>query len=224
LTVTNSGQAPANLTIALTGDDSSDFSSNSACPIPLPASSKCVITVSFAPLKITKEEKREAQLIISTEKGESQSLRLSGSAYQNLGASPAHLRFEDQTVEKAASPQTVVVTNYSDTAVPSIAVSATGDFTETHSKCEKLAPGSSCVISVVFQPKTEGIASGSLTISTDRPNLDKLPRVVLLEGKGTSHCNLAPISFWSWGFWLVLLVGGLYFAAISSDTVTRRAD
>lgn len=214
LTVANNGQASANLSIALTGDDSSEFSWNSSCLVGLVAGGKCNITVSFAPVKITKEEKREAQLVISTEKSESQSLKLTGSAYQNLGVSPSQLRFDDQTVEKAASPQTVVVTNYSDAAVPSIAVSATGDFTETHSKCEKLAPGSSCAISVVFQPKTEGIASGSLTISTDRPNLGKLPRLVLLDGKGISRCSLVPISFWSWDFWLVLLVSGLYFVGL----------
>jgi hypothetical protein len=214
LTVTNNGQAPTNLTIALTGDDSSDFSSNSACPSPLPASSKCVITVSFAPLKITKEEKREAQLVILAEKGESQTLKLTGSSYQNLGAWPAQLRFEDQLLDKPASPQTVVVTNYSDATVPSVAVSATGDFTETHSKCEKLAPGAACAISVVFLPKSEGAAAGSLAISTDRPNLGKLPRLVLLEGRGISHCNLAPVSFWSWDFWLILLVGGLYFVGL----------
>jgi hypothetical protein len=214
LTVANNGQASANLAIVLTGDDSGEFSWNSTCLVGLVASGTCKITVSFAPLKITKEEKRKAQLVVSTEKGESQTLSLTGSAYQNLGVSPSQLRFEDQTVEKSASPQTVVVTNYSDAAVPSIAVSATGDFTETHSKCEKLAPGAACAISVVFLPKTEGAATGSLTISADRPNLGKLPRLVLLDGKGISRCSLVPISFWSWDFWLVLLVSGLYFVGL----------
>src|SRR5262249_12293528 len=121
LTVTNNGTVSANLAIALTGDDSAEFSWNSVCLSGLPPSGKCNVTVHFAPLKIAKEEKREAQLVISSEKGESQSLRLTGSAYQNLGVSPAHLGFGDQPVDKAASPRTIVVTNYSDATVSSIA-------------------------------------------------------------------------------------------------------
>jgi len=214
LTVTNNGSASATPEIALAGDDSGEFTWNGTCLSKVPSGGKCTVTVYFAPLKITKDEKREARLVISIEKGESQTVQLAGSAFQNLGASPAHVRFEDQVVDTAASPQTVVVTNYSDATVPTIAVSATGDFTETHSKCEKLAPGAACAISVVFQPKTDGVASGSLAISSDRSNLNKQTRLVLLEGRGLVRCKLPALSLRSSSLWLVLLVSGLYFTGL----------
>jgi hypothetical protein len=214
LTVTNDGSAPANLAIVLAGNDPGEFSWNSVCLSNIPPSAKCNVTVLFAPLKITKEESREAQLVISVDKGESQTVRLSGSAYQNLAVSPGQLRFQDQLVDKPGSPLTLVVTNYSDATLSAITVSSTGDFTETHSKCEKVAPGASCAISVVFSPKAQGATTGSLTISADRSTLGKLPRLVLLEGKGLARCNLVPISFWSKSLWLALLVGGLYFAGL----------
>lgn len=214
LTITNDGSAPANLAIALAGNDPGEFSWNSACLSNIPPNANCSVTVLFAPLKITKDESREAQLIISGDKGESQTVRLSGSASQNLAVSPGQLRFEDQPVDKPGSPQALVMTNYSDATLNAITVSSTGDFTETHSKCEKVAPGASCAISVVFLPKAQGATTGSLTISADRSTLGKLPRLVLLEGQGLARCNLAPISFWSTSFWLALLVGGLYFAGL----------
>lgn len=214
LTVTNGGSAPANLAIVLAGSDPDEFSWNSACLSNIPPSAKCNVTVLFAPLKITKEESREAQLTISGDKGESQTVRLSGSAYQNLAISPGQLRFQDQLVDKPGSPLTLIVTNYSDATLSAITVSSTGDFTETHSKCEKVGPGASCGISVVFLPKAQGATTGSLTISADRSTLGKLPRLVLLEGKGLARCNLVPISFWSKSLWLALLVGGLYFAGL----------
>ena len=214
LTVTNDGSAPANLAIVLAGNDPGEFSWNSVCLSNIPPSAKCNVTVLFAPLKITKEESREAQLVISGDKGESQTIRLSGSAYQNLAVSLGQLRFQDQLVDKPGSPLTLVVTNYSDATLSAITVSSTGDFTETHSKCDKVAPGASCAISVVFSPKAQGATTGSLTISADRSTLGKLPRLVLLEGKGLARCNLVPISFWSKSLWLALLVGGLYFAGL----------
>jgi hypothetical protein len=90
LTVTNNGAASSNVSIALTGSDPSEFSWNSSCLSNIPPSAKCNVTVSFAPLKIAKEESREAQLVISGDKGESQTVRLSGSAYQNLAVSPGN--------------------------------------------------------------------------------------------------------------------------------------
>ncbi len=214
LTVTNNNSAPANLAIALAGNDAGEFSWNSVCLSNVPPSAKCNVTVLFAPLKITKEENREAQLVISGDKGESQTIRLSGSAYQNLAVSPGQLRFQDQLVDKPGSPLTLVVTNYSDATLSTITVSSTGDFTETHSKCEKVAPGASCAISVLFSPKAQGATTGSLTISADRSTLGKLPRLVLLEGQGLARCNLVPISLGSKSLWLALLVGGLYFAGL----------
>ena len=215
LTVTNNGTVSANLSVALAGGDPNEFSWNGTCLKNLPVGSKCALTVSFAPLKISKDEGREAQLLISGEKGESQTVRLTGSAYQNLGVSPAHLRFQDQLIDKPGPPLTLVVTNYSDATLGAVTVSSTGDFTGTPSKCEKVAPSASCAISVAFLPKTPGAATGSLSISSDLPTLGKMqPRLVLLEGTSLARCSLAPITFRSSSVWLVILVGGLYFAGL----------
>lgn len=213
LTVSNDGSAPLNLTISLAGTDPGEFSWDSACLSNLAPGAKCNVKVSFAPLKITKEEGREAQLVLSSDKGEPQNIKLTGSAYQNLGVSPGLLRFQDQLLDQSRSSQTLVVTNYSDATLGSLAVSSTGDFTETHAQCEKLAPGASCAIAVTFAAKTQGAASGSLTISADRPTLGKLTRLVSLEGRVLGRCNLVRI-FWSKSLLLTLVVGGLYFIGL----------
>jgi hypothetical protein len=214
VTVRNTGTDSLTLGITLLGSDPNEFSSNSTCPSTLPAGSKCDVIVSFSPLAIRKTENREAQLRISSSKGESQTVSLTGSAYQNLALSPTRLHFEDQPIDKPGSPLTLMLTNYSDATLGGVTVVTTGDFTETHTKCEKIAPGASCAVSVIFSPKTPGDTSGSLTVTADQSSLGKLPRVVLLEGRGLTRCKTSEISFWSWNFWLVGIIGGLYFVGL----------
>jgi hypothetical protein len=214
LTVRNTGGESLNVNVTVLGNDPNEFSWNSTCLSNLAAGSKCDVIVSFGPLSIRKIENREAQLKISSGKGEPQTVNLTGSAYQNLAFSPTQLRFEDQPIDKPGSPLALVVTNYSDATLPSITVATTGDFAETHTKCEKIAPGASCAVSVVFSPKISGATSGSLTITADQSALGKLPRVVLLQGNGLTKCKIPAISFWSWNFWIAGLIGGLYFAGL----------
>jgi len=214
LVVRNNGAAPADVSITLSGKTPNDFSWSSACLSNLPLGSKCDVSVFFSPLSITKPEGREVQLVISDGRGTPQTVKLMGSATQNLGVSPTSLNFEGHLVGTLRAPRTLVVTNYSESTLTGIAVSVTGDFTENHVKCEKIAPGASCAISVAFSPKVPGFTNGSLTVTADQSSIGKLPRVVLLQGNALTQCNVVALSFWSQSVWLVVLIAGLYFLGL----------
>lgn len=172
------------------------------------------MSVYFTPLTITGPESRRAQLSISNGESEASAVALSGIAFQNLGISHNKLDFDDQTVNGMSPARSIVVTNYSNAVVSSLVIAVAGDFTESHPRCEKIAPGASCAISVVFVPKLAGDNAGSLTISTDQSAIGILPRVVLLGGHGIVRCRVTPFSVGNWNIWLPIFIGGLYLAGL----------
>ena len=214
LVIKNESQAAAGPIITLSGKDAIDFSWAGNCPGNLPAGGTCNLSVSFSPMTIAESEERQAELIISDQRGAAAHVPLSGSAFQNLGAAPASLQFESRAVSTLSAPLSVVVTNYSRSTLGAVTVTVAGEFTVSPAKCEKIAPGGSCAFSIVFAPKTLGVAKGALTISAEQTNLGKLPRVVLLQGTASVFCNSGILSLWNPRVWLVGLIGGLFFAGL----------
>ncbi len=214
LLVKNNSTASVNLTITISGNNSNDFSWKSTCLSNLQPTSKCEVFLFFSPLTIAKPEDRQAQLVISNGNVAALPVALSGAAFQNLGVSPGSLSFDDQLVNTLSAPHSLVVTNYSDSTLSSLTVTGAGDFTENHTKCEKITPGASCAISVVFAPKLPGATSGTLTITADQSSLGKVPRVVLLQGNALARCSVADFSFRKWSVWLAILIGGLFFTGL----------
>ena len=214
LLIKNESQASSSPTMTLSGKDASDFSWSGTCSGSLQAGATCSVAVFFRPLTIAKPEDRQAELVIAGGSGAGVHVPLSGSAYQNLGVTPASLQFENRPPDTTSPPLTVLVSNYSESTISALTITIVGDFTESHSKCEKIAPGGSCAFSVVFVPKTLGVSTGSLTISAEQSNLGNLPRVVLLRGSSGALCNTDAFSFWSPRVLLVGLIGGLFFAGL----------
>jgi len=201
------------------GDAPGDFSWNSTCLNNVPPKGSCEINVRFSPSAIGKDkgegEDRRATLIVTNDKGEQSDASLEGKAFQNLNVSPTILEFENQVGNTSSATRTVQLTNYTNSAVNSITVTTTGDFTESHAGCvAPIAPGGSCGISVTYFPKQAGDTSGSLMVTANLSNLGELPRVISLHGVGLNRCKVPKFSLSDPGLWLVLIVSGLYFLGL----------
>src|SRR5579864_8737541 len=171
LTITNDGNAPVDLWISISGEEPGDFSA-SGCLNRLMPKHSCQITVEFNPAAIGKDngqgEDRKATLTVSNDTGERTDVLLSGRAFQNLGVFPAVLAFEGRIGSTSTATRTEQLTNYTNSNVNGLAVTAIGDFTENHSDCSApLAPGGSCGILVTYSPKQAGDATGSLIIAAN---------------------------------------------------------
>ena len=213
LIVKNASTASVSPSVAITGSNSNDFSWNSNCLSNLSPASQCNVTVFFTPLSISKPEERQAQLVVSSGNLPVR-VTLTGSAFQNLGVASSYLDFGDRPVNTSSPPLSLVVTNYSESTIRTLTATVTGDFEESHSRCEEIGPGASCAISVIFAPKTPGLTKGSLTITADPSNVSKTPRVVTLEGNASVRCSAVGFSFWNWHVLLALLIGGFYFTGL----------
>ena len=223
LAATNIGDGYVNLSVRISGssagDTPGDFSWNSTCLNKVPPKGSCEITALFNPVTIGKDkgegEVRSATLTVTNDKDEHWYVSLEGRAFQNLHISPTVLEFENQIGNTASAARTVRLINYTDSAVNSITVTATGDFTENHAGCATpIAPGGSCGILVAFSPKQAGDTSGSLTVTSNLSNLGSLPRVISLYGLGLSRCKVPKFSLRDSGSQLVLIISGLYFLGL----------
>jgi hypothetical protein len=214
LLVKNISTASVSVTLTMSGSNASDFTWVSTCLSNLPPNYPCEVLLSFSPLTITQANDRQARLAVSNGNVALSPVTLSGYAFQNLGVSSGTLTFGEQLVNTLSAPRSLVVTNYSESSVGSLAVTTAGDFTENHSKCDKIAPGASCAISVVFAPKVLGTTKGSFTITADQSGLGGMPRVVLLDGNAVNRCKTEAFSLWSWSVWLTVLTGGLYLTGL----------
>ena len=100
---------------------------------------------------------------------------------------PASLTFGSQAVGTTSAPQSVTLTN-SGTAnlfINGVSISQTGlDFNEVSDGCSglTLAPGTSCSMSVVFNPSATGTRTATLNFTDNAANS---PQTVPLTGTGT---------------------------------------
>jgi hypothetical protein len=220
---TNNDDASVNLSVAISGPNPGDVPGDfraTPCPSRVLSKKSCQITVVFSPSAIGKDkgegEDRNATLTVINDKGELlEQVLLSGRAFQNINVSPVVIEFEGQIGSSSSVSRNVRVTNYTNSAVNSIAVTATGDFTENHTTCgTPLAPGGSCGILVTFAPKQAGATNGSLTITANVTGLGDLPRLIALNALGLNHCKVPGFSLGSWNFRLVLIISGLYFLGL----------
>jgi hypothetical protein len=160
-------------------------------------------------------ENRSATLTVTDDKGEQSDVSLVGRAFQNLAVSPSVLEFQNQVGNTSGLTRTVQLTNYTNAAVSSIVVTATGDFTENHALCATpITPGGSCAISVTYSPKQAGETRGALTITTNPSSLGRLPKLVSLVGVGLKGCKVPRFSWKDPGSLLVLIIIGVYFLGL----------
>ena len=106
--------------------------------------------------------------------------------------SSTSLNFGSQPVGVRSSAIVETVTNRQTVALNILGISAGGDFNQTNTCQQPLAPNGTCTISVFFTPSTTGTRTGTLTVTDDASNS---PQTAALTGTGaTSAISLSPSS------------------------------
>ena len=129
--------------------------------------------------------------------GSPQSVVLSGTgvvAGPNVTLSTTSLAFATQTIGTPNSGQSVTLSNYGTVrlTITSIVLTgaAPGDFRQTNTCGNSIAPGASCTINVTFTPTQAGSRTAMLSISD---NASGSPQTVSLAATGTV-VQLNPVS------------------------------
>ncbi|HKA35219.1 MAG TPA: choice-of-anchor D domain-containing protein [Thermoanaerobaculia bacterium] len=156
--------APAAVrSITITGDD---FTQTGSCVGTLSQDTPCYVAVTFSPssaiartgtLTFVDDDLASPQVV---------SLKGAGTA---LAVSPAGLDFGFGAVGDESQPLPVTVGNIGNAPLTLGKISASGDFSQKNGCPRTLAPGTSCVVSVVADWKVDGKASGKLSVEAQDP-------------------------------------------------------
>jgi hypothetical protein len=205
VTLTNTSQAELSINgIAITGENSADFSQTNNCPLApgvLAALGRCEIHVTFAP---TLTGVLSAALSITDNaSGSPQAVNLEGNSTAPgpvLSLEPASLAFGNQPEGTPTGMRVIVLTNAGSAALSvnsEIIINGPAG-NEFHIQAIKnscpastwqLAPNASCKIAVVFAPSTIGVKSAQVSIVDDAAGS---PHSIELSGTGVPPKNTAP--------------------------------
>ena len=188
ITVTNTGQAPLNISnIATAGANAGDFSLTNNCPPSLAIKATCSITATFTP---TQAWSRTAAIMMTDNAlGSPHVMGLAGNGASGGVASfsPASLTFTTRLMGTTSPAQPITLNNTGTAALQVASVSASGDYAQTNN-CTTVAPGGSCTINVTFTPSFNAARPGWINVSlTD-------PAGVLTVGLTGTGANPAPIT------------------------------
>lgn len=167
---------------------SGDYLQTNTCGTMLAGNQSCNISVTFLP---TAPGMRSGTLIVTSTAGNSpQSVSLSGSAEIQLTLFPASLGFGSIRVGES-STRDAILTNNGSTAADIGSVVVSGDYTQTNTCGSSLAAGTSCTITVIFEPSATGPRSGEVTVTESGSS-----QVLSLSGTGyaLSSIRLSPAS------------------------------
>src|SRR5439155_8406661 len=161
----------------------------------LAAGASCTMRVTFKP---TTSGLRSAALSVSdSAAGSPQIASLSGTGVvsgPNATLSPTSVTFAAKLVGTTSPGKSVTLTNFGSTTLSIISITASGDFSQTHSCGSSVAPLASCTISVTFKPTQIGTRTGTLSIADNAPGS---PQSVALSGTGVvsgPNATLSPTS------------------------------
>ncbi|HEY8996734.1 MAG TPA: choice-of-anchor D domain-containing protein, partial [Edaphobacter sp.] len=158
------------------------------CGSSLAAQTGCTVSLVFAP----KSSGAHSGSFTITGDGKTLSAALSGDGVLPAtdALAPTLLAFAAQALGTSSAAQRVTLTNSGDVALTLIAATASDGFTATNGCGNSLAAHSSCAIVVVFQPKTLGAVTGTLTVSDQYRS-----QTVALAGTGIAPAgvSLAPL-------------------------------
>jgi hypothetical protein len=172
--------------IAVTGTDPGDFTETNTCGKSITATTSCTITVTFNPIAVGA---RSATLTVTDNAGnvagttQTAALSGTGTGVEKISFSPTKLTFGSTNVGASSASQKITVSNpgSAPTTISSIAVSPTGDFTQTNTCTSPLAAGSTCAITVVFTPSAPGARSASIVVTDGAAGS---PQSIALAGTG----------------------------------------
>jgi len=171
--------------VTVSGTNSSDFAKTNNCPSTLGAGATCTVSVTFTP---GGAGARSATLNINDTGGASpQTVALSGTGNSSgngpqITLSPTSLSFGNQNYKTASKSQTVVIYSTGTTALTITSVTASANFGVTSNNCPaSLNAGSSCSVTVDFDPQSVGAISGTMSVVDNAP---ASPQTVALSGTG----------------------------------------
>ncbi|MEW8027036.1 MAG: choice-of-anchor D domain-containing protein, partial [Candidatus Thiodiazotropha sp.] len=142
------------------------FSQTNDCPTTLNAGTSCTIMVSVTATGLGSQTGTLTASGIAIQGTTTQAISLLANAQSGvLGTSSNSIVFPDTPVNTTSSAETVTVTNTGNSSLLDLAVSSSGDFTQTNDCPTTLAANQSCSVSVMASPTTAGDVSGSLDIS-----------------------------------------------------------
>lgn len=201
VSVTNSGNATLNISsVALTGNNVTDFSMTNACNGPYAPNAGCTITLTFTPLAAGQ---RSAILSISDDAQNSpQSVQVSGTATAIPPTSPAvslsstNVSFGVITQGTTTGLQTVTVTSSGGTALHIASVVLGGANSSEFSMnngctASSYAVNANCAIGVAFAPLGTGSRSATITLTDDASNS---PQTINVGGNASPAITVAPAS------------------------------
>jgi hypothetical protein len=204
-TNSNSTVNISSITFGTPGTAGSDFtqvfpgtSPEDCVPGAIKPSTACNIWVVFSP---SAANLRNATLTITDDASTTPHLvTLAGTgSVPKASISPTSLTFASQIVGTTSTAQLVTLRNTGggSLSISSIAITGTnsGDFSQTNNCGSQVAPASSCVINVTFNPSGSGARNGVLTVTDNAPGS---PHTVALSGTGgatsSGTISLSPTS------------------------------
>jgi hypothetical protein len=184
VTISNTGRAFLTVaSIAITGNNSTDFIATNSCGSSIAVGGSCTISVSFKPAAAGL---RTASLAINDNAvGSPHAINLTGTgiAVPVVSLSSNSLNFGTQSVGSSSTTQKVVVTNMGTGPLTIGAIAFTGnnpsDFPETNDCGSTVLAGAFCTITVMFKPALPGSRASSLVIND---NAAGSPHSVTLTG------------------------------------------
>lgn len=188
-TVTLTNQGTTTLTIRNIVPTSADFTENDNCTT-LAAGASCNINVTFTP---TAGGTRAKSLkIVDSDPSSPQLLSLTGTGTSGEASlTPGTLTFTDQAVWSVSPAQTLTLKNTGGTGLNVLAITASGDYSQTNNCPATLAAGASCAISVKFSPSAAASKTGYITVlDTDPTN----QQTATLTGTGTAVTSNTTVS------------------------------
>lgn len=182
VTVTNNGNIVIPITsVAIAGNDPTDFAAKSHCGSAIQPGASCSIDVFFTP-----NESAEGINTLNVTYGGSvstiQQVDLSGIALTTTAVfSPKSLSFGDQIIGTTSAPQTLNLANVGPETLTITSATLTGPYTYTTNCGSTLAPHSQCQYFISFAP-TSIYGYGSLSIQS---NAQSGPQTAGFTGTGT---------------------------------------
>jgi hypothetical protein len=182
--INNSGGA----SVTLAGINvSGDFTQINSCGTSLAANSTCAVSVKFSP---TATGPRTGSLVVSDDAaGSPHTAPLLGTG---LAQAPSvfpiqnPLTFPAQAVGTSSRPATAQFTNLGTSPLLLNGIAASGDFSQSNTCGNAIAPSGICSINVVFTPTAAGARTGAITITSNAP---AGPQTIVLTGTGTDAAS-----------------------------------
>jgi hypothetical protein len=194
-TLTNLGTTALN-TLAISTQESGNFSETNTCGTSVAAGASCTITVKFNPQGQAGGVIQENLQISDSAPDSPQRVALSGTAISGPFAtfSPASLTFPPGTPGTGSAPQTIMVTNTGAATLTITSIVSTDDsFSETDNCTDGAAipPNGTCTINVVYDPAQAGTPESGLLIVTDNAQ-NNGSQSINLTGNVTTGITITP--------------------------------